>query len=83
MVQYCGQLNNVQVAFEVKQKFPKTLDEATLELESYLHKLHSPNNSSIIDSSLLQVVAGVQNSQEIMMEMLTNMMERLDKLETT
>jgi len=86
LTQYLGQLNNMKVAFGVKQKHPKTLDEAisaTVELESYLHKPHSSNNSSIMDSPLPQVVAGVQKSQETMMEMLTKMMECLDKLETT
>jgi len=86
LTQYLRQLNNIQVAFGVKKKHPKTLDEAvsaTLELESYLHKPHPPNSSSITDSSSPQVVAGVQKSQETMMEMLTKMMERLDKLETT
>ena len=36
---YLGQIEQTQVAFSVKQKRPKTLDEAvsaTLEMESYL-----------------------------------------------
>ena len=39
LVQYLAQLQNPQVAFSVKQKRPKTVDEAvaaTLEMESYL-----------------------------------------------
>ena len=39
LTHYLGQLDNPQVAFSVKQKRPKTVDEAvaaTLEMESYL-----------------------------------------------
>lgn len=39
LTHYLGQLDNPQISFNVKQKRPKTLDEAvsaTLELESYL-----------------------------------------------
>ena len=39
LTHYLGQLDNLQVAFSVKQKRPKTVDEAvaaTLEMESYL-----------------------------------------------
>ena len=89
LTHYLGQLDNVQIAFSVKQKRPKTLDEAvsaTLELESYLFKpssvsrqLPCASDESVTTS---QVVAGVRQSQETMMQVLTKMMERLDKLET-
>ena len=84
LTQYLGQLDNIQISFGVKQKRPKTLDEAvsaTLELESYLIKPHPPSSSTINNSSSTEVVAGVQKSQETMVQMLSKMMDRLDKLE--
>ena len=79
-------LDNPQIALNMKQKRPKTLDEAvsaTLELESYLLKPpradgHTQAVSTIPDVS---VVAGVKQSQT-MMQMLSKMMERLEKIES-
>ena len=81
---YLGQLTNQQLLFNVRQKRPRALDEAvsaTLELESYLVPtgLQSISAAGVPPS---QVVAGVRQSQDTMMEMLTKMMERLDRLET-
>ena len=79
---YLGQLTNHQIAFNVRQKRPQTLDEAvsaTLELESYLIPTGLPSVAGILPS---QVVAGVRQSQDTMMDMLTKMMERLDRLES-
>ena len=62
-------------------KSPRTLDEAvlaTLELESYL----VPTGLSAAEVPPLQVVAGVCQFQDMMMEMLTKMMERLDRIES-
>ena len=84
LTQYLGQLDNIQISFGVKQKRPKTLDEAvsaTLELESYLIKPHPPSSSTVNNSSSTEVVAGVQKSQETMMQMLSKMMDCLDKLD--
>ena len=88
LTHYLGQLDNPQISFNVKQKRPKTLDEAvsaTLELESYL--LKPPQAVGQVVSSIpdgdVSVVAGVKQSQETMMQMLTKMMERLDKLESS
>ena len=55
---YLGQLDNFQISFSVKQKCPKTLDEAvstTLELESYL--LMSPQTGG-------QAVSSISSSDE-------------------
>ena len=74
----------MQVVFGVKQKRRKTLDEAvsaTLELESYLHKPRSANCN--LESLQAQVVAGVKKSEDTMMQMLTDMLERLTKLESS
>ena len=83
--QYLSQLDNPQVAFNMKQKWPDKLVDAvstTLEMESYLvprsHKVAS------VDMQESQVVAAVQSKQDVisMMEnMLQTMMERLDRLE--
>ncbi len=89
LTHYLGQIENVQVAFSVKQKRPKALDEAvaaTLEMESYLHpKPRSAGRVAQVglDEGVTPVVAGVQAStQEAIMQMMTQMMQRLEKLET-
>ena len=79
---YLGQLTDHQIAFNVRQKCPQTLDDAvsaTLELESYLLPHRSAPST---ESSVSQVVAGVHQSQDMMMQMLTKMMARLDRLES-
>ena len=79
---YLGQLTNHQIAFNVRQKRPQTLDEAvsaTLELESYLIPTNLPSVAGIPPS---QVVAGIRQSQDTMMDMLTKIMKRLDRLES-
>ena len=85
---YLGQLDDSQVFFRVKQKRPKTLDEAvsaTLELELYL--LKSPQTGGQAVSSFSNndelIVASIKKKQDTMMKMLLNLMERLDKLECT
>ena len=72
-----GQLDNPQVAFNVKQKRPATLIDtvsSTLEMESYL----LPCPSKVATES---VIAAVHSKQDLMMDMLQGMMERLDRLE--
>ena len=79
---YLGQLTNHQIAFNVRQKRPQTLDEAvsaTLELESYLIPTNLPSVAGMPPS---QVVAGIRQSQDTMMDMLTKIMKRLDRLES-
>ena len=78
---YLGQLTDQQIAFNVWQKRPRTLDEAvssTLELESYL----MPSGLPPAGLHPSQVVAGVRQPQNEMMQMLAKMMERLDHLES-
>ena len=78
---YLGQLTNQQISFNVRQKRPRTLDEAvsaTLELESYL--MPAGLQAAAVPPS--QVVSRVHQSQDTMMEMLGKIMERLDKLES-
>ena len=81
---YLGQIIDHQIAFNVKQKRPRTLDEAvsaTLELESYLLQSGLPSVSPVAERYPTQVVAGVRQPQDTTMQMLTKMMERLDRLE--
>ena len=78
---YLGQLTNQQISFNVRQKRPRTLDEAvsaTLELESYL----VPAGLQAAGVPPSQVVSRVYQSQDTMMEMLGKIMERLDRLES-
>ena len=88
LMHYLGQLDDSQVSFSVKQKRPKTLDEAvstTLELESYLLKSPQTGGQAVssISSSDELIVASVKKTQDTMMKMLLNLMERLDRLECT
>ena len=78
---YLGQLTNQQISFNVRQKRPRTLDEAisaTLELESYL----VPAGLQAAGVPPSQVVSRVHQSQDTMMEILGKIMERLDRLES-
>ena len=80
--QYLGQLDNPQVAFNMKQKRPASLIEAvssTLEMESYL--VPRPSKVATVDIETDSVIATVQGKQDLMMDMLQGMMERLDRLE--
>ena len=74
-----GQLDNPQVAFNVKQKRPASLIDAvssTLEMESYLFPC--PSKVATVDIETESVIAAVH---DLMMDMLQGMMERLDRLE--
>ena len=67
----------------MKQKRPRALDEAvsaTLELESYLLPSGLPSVSPV-ERYPTQVVAGVKQPQDTTMQVLTKMMECLDRLE--
>ena len=80
--QYLGQLDNPQVAFNVKQKRPASLVDAvgsTLEMESYL--LPRTGQVAQVGVEPEPIIAAVQSKQDSIMGMLQNVMERLDKLE--
>ena len=80
--QYLGQLDNPQVAFNVKQKRPVSLVDAvgsTLEMESYL--LPQPGQVAQVSVEPEAIMAAVQSKQDSITAMLQNVMERLDKLE--
>ena len=73
---YFSELDNPKVAFAVRQRQPKTLDEAvscTMEMESYLHQ-----------GSKISVVSDVPaEEQETLMAMIHSLTERMGKLETS
>ena len=80
--QYLNQLDNPQVAFNVRQKRPSKLVDAvstTLEMESYL--LPQPSKVASVEVRENPAVAAVHDKQDTMMGMLQTIMERLDKLE--
>ena len=82
---YLAQLDNMQVAVGVKQQRPKTVDEAvraTLELESYMKpaaKGVAP--VGLEEESGFSAVSAVQKTQEAMMGVLQNLVQRMEKLE--
>ena len=73
--QFLSQIENAQVAFGVKQRHPSTVEEAvgaTLELESYLM------------TPRVKAVSQVSSEREdALMDMLAQLMRRMDKLEAT
>ena len=77
---YLSQLQDEQVAFGVKQRKPKTIEAAvaaTLELESYLVS-HSTSGTV----APVQVPAD-RAGQKSLMDMMSQLMTRMDKLEAT
>ena len=73
---YLFQLDNKQVAFGVKQRKPKTIKAAvgaTLECDSYLVR---PSQSRTV-----VVPVQMESKDSTLMEMMTQLMTRMDKLE--
>ena len=86
LTHFLGQIDNPQIAVGVKQQRPKKLDAAVtavLEMESYLLPRTKTGRVMQVekDESSPSLVAGVQTKQDAMMEMLTQVMQRLDRLE--
>ena len=80
---YLGEIEDPQISFGVKQTRPKNLDEAvatTLEMESYVK--NQPGTKTVrFDEDSSTVIAGVRSTNEAMMQMMSQVMERLEKLE--
>ena len=75
---YLSQLDNEQVAFNVRQRKPKTIEAAvgaTLECESYLVK---PVTSGAVVAPV-QVL--VRDRDSVLVDMMTKLMEQMDRLE--
>lgn len=80
---FLGEMTNQQVAFAVRQRKPKTLDDAvahTLELESYL-KGKPAAVVSVVDEQA--EVAAIQARQDPVMEVLQLLVQRMDRLEAS
>lgn len=77
---YLSQIENSQIAFNVRQQRPKTLNDAvahTLELESYLKEKPPKVAAPVVPAE----VAAVRTQQDTIVEMLRSLTERLDRLE--
>ena len=88
---YLGELDNPQVAFAVRQREPKTVDEAvtaTLEIQSYLRPglRQEMTASAVAEEGGTQSIAATSStgcSQDTVVEMLKTLTARLEKLETS
>ena len=81
---YLAQLDNPQVAVGVRQQRPKSIVDAvraTLEMESYLVPAEVKRVAQVASED--PVVAAVQGKQDIMMDLLQNLVQRIDKLEVS
>ena len=85
LANYLGQLDQPQLSFSVKQRRPKSVDEAvrtTLEMASYLRTPHSaPQESVDIPSAVATVKKQPTESQDSVMPLLQQIMSRIDSLE--
>ena len=87
--QYLSNLVNPQVSFGVKQRRPKTVDEAvatTLEMESYLVPAVGLGKVSQVSQAgpdpQESVIAAVKTQQDAMLEMMSQLVQRMDQLES-
>jgi len=83
---FLSQIENPHVAFSVRQKRPKTVDEAvsaTLEMESYLDlkTICKVDTSDAVDAAEELKLMGV-NAMTSLPDMMKQVMDRLEKLET-
>ncbi len=82
VMHYLSQIDDVQIAFNVRQRKPTTLDEAvsaTLELESYLQPKLSVSEVTKNHVETEEAVAAVsQDSTAVMMKQLLERMERME-----
>ena len=75
---YLTQLENPQIAFGIKQKKPKTVEEAvqfTLEMESYLRPSRVSKVNSVKNDTELIAAASKENDS------ISGLIERMEKLE--
>ena len=88
LTQYLSQLTNPQISFAVKQKRPKTLDEAvaaTLEMESFVQSkpkgLVAPVGAEI-EETQIPTIAGVAQKQDRVLDLVERLTTRLENLES-
>ena len=85
---YLGELDNPQVAFAVRQRKPKTVDEAvtaTLERQSYLRPglRQELNASAVAEGHSTSVTSSSGSGQDAVVEMLKNINRAAGRLETS
>ena len=85
---YLDQLKDPQVSFGVKQRRPKTVQEAvsnTIELESYLVKSASSKVMQVTQKEPEEqaAVAVIQSTQRGLVDMMQRLVERVEQLEMT
>ena len=78
----------MQVAFAVRQREPKTVDEAvtaTLEIPSYLRPgvRQEVSASAVTEEAGIAVTSSTGSGQDTVVEMLKTLTARLDRLETS
>ena len=88
LLHFLANLSSPQVAFGVRQRKPKTVEEAvtaTLELESYLTPSSGPGRVAQVEveepSAQEAIVAAVKSQQDAMLDLMSKLVERLEKLE--
>ena len=85
LTHYLGQLKQQQLAFSVKQRRPKSVDEAvsaTLEMESYLVPKGGRVAQVTEDLTPAEPVAAVRDRQDAVMTLLQQVVQRMDQLES-
>ena len=85
---YLDQLKDPQVSIRIKQRHPKTIQEAisnTIEMESYLVKSASSKVMQITqkDPEEQAAVAVIQSTQRGLVDMMQRLVERVEQLEMT
>ena len=85
LTHYMGQLTNLQVALQVKQSRPKTLDAAvtaTLETESFLPRSNAQGVSHVEEDTLpVSGAAGESSQHVLLLRAIEELGERVGKLE--
>ena len=84
LTHYLGPLEQQQLAFSVKQRRPKSVDEAvsaTLEMESYLVPKGGRVAQVAGDLAPAEPVAAVRDRQDAVMSLLQQVVQRMDQLE--
>ena len=83
---YLGELDNPQIAFTVRQKQPKTLDEAvmcTLETEIYLRDSRGAKSAVSAVEVPVAATRTIPAEQESLVKMMQSLLERLGRLEAS
>ena len=83
---YLGELDNPQIAFTVRQKQPKTLDEAvmcTLETEIYLRDSRGAKSTVSAVDVPVAATRTIPAEQESLVKIMQSLVERLERLEVS